>query len=113
MAVIIHIPHASSAIPEGEARRLVPTGEGLRRELLKMTDWYADDLFELGSQASRLVFPFSRLVVDPERFVDDGAEPMAARGMGAIYTRTSDGLPLRAAVDAVERRRLLQRYYAP
>ncbi len=113
MAVIIHIPHASSAIPEGEVRHLVPTGEGLRRELLRMTDWYADDLFELGSQASRLVFPFSRLVVDPERFVDDRREPMAAKGMGAIYIRTSDGLPLRAAVDAVERRRLLQRYYAP
>jgi hypothetical protein len=41
------------------------------------------------------VFPVSRLVVDPERFVDDATEPMAACGMGVIYTQTSQRMPLR------------------
>ena len=31
-------------------------------------------------------------MVDPERFEDDAREPMAARGQGVVYTRTSDAL---------------------
>ena len=57
--------------------------------------------------------PVSRLVVDPERFPDDADEPMASKGMGAVYTRTSDGRPLRASLDATERERLLRAYYFP
>jgi len=41
------------------------------------------------------VFPVSRLVVDVERFPDDEDEPMAGRGMGAVYTRLSSGERLR------------------
>jgi N-formylglutamate amidohydrolase len=37
----------------------------------------------------------SRLVFDPERFESDEDEPMARKGMGAVYMRTSDGRPLR------------------
>jgi N-formylglutamate amidohydrolase len=112
--VIIHVPHASASIPESEREKLALTAGDLRRELLRMTDWWTDELFEVGGESvTRLVFPVSRLVVDPERFADDTDEPMAARGMGAIYTRTSDGRPLRSPVDAEERQRLLQRYYVP
>jgi len=40
--------------------------------------------------------------------VRDANEPMAASGMGAVHTRTSDGRPLRSSPDARERQRLLQ-----
>lgn len=53
----------------------------------------------------------SRLVVDPERLPDD-REEMVAVGMGAVYTRTSHGEPLRAP----DRRRdegLRATYFAP
>lgn len=49
-------------------------------------------------------------MVDPERFRSDSDEPMAARGMGAIYVRTHDGRPLKQAID---RDALLARYYDP
>ena len=111
--VIIHIPHASTRIPEHERARLSLSEEDLSRELLRMTDWYADELFDLGADTARLVFPVSRLVVDPERFVDDAAEHMAAKGLGAIYIKTSDGQPLRPSLDVAERERLLQSYYHP
>jgi len=112
--VIVHIPHASTFIPEPELAKLAIGGEHLEREVLRMTDRHADDLFALEEAvASMLVFPVSRLVVDPERWADDEAEPMASRGMGAVYTRTSDGRPLRSRLGARERRQLLETYYFP
>ncbi|MGD0110848.1 MAG: N-formylglutamate amidohydrolase [Armatimonadota bacterium] len=111
--VIIHIPHASTEIPPNEAAKLAISGETLAQELLRMTDRYVDELFDLGEEATHLVFPVSRLVVDPERFPDDAGEPMAGKGMGAVYTRTSDGRLLRPSLDATERERLLDAYYFP
>jgi len=113
-SVIIHIPHASTLIPAPERAKLLISEDDLRDELLRMTDRYTEQLFDVGGKAaSRLIFPVSRLVCDPERFADDADEPMAAKGMGAIYTRTSDGRPLRSSLDAEERQRLLERYYRP
>ena len=79
-----------------------------------MTDWYTDELFSLPEAAAITVrFPVSRLVVDPERFLDDRQEVMASRGMGVIYTRTSDGALLREPPTPGERSALVDRYYKP
>ncbi len=89
-SVLTHIPHASILIPAEIKTTFLLTDEELRDELLRMTDWYTDELFTLpGDVATAVHYPVSRLVVDPERFSDDSAEPMAARGTGVIYERTS------------------------
>ena len=106
--MIIHIPHASTLIPAGDGPDLPPSR--LEHEITVMTDWYCDRLF--ASAAPRLIFPVSRLVCDPERFRDDEREPMSARGMGAVYTRCSDGSPLRRLTPG-KREALLRRYYDP
>jgi N-formylglutamate amidohydrolase len=86
----------------------------LAHELLVMTDWYTDELYALPhSQAVPVRFPISRLVLDPERFLDDTKEPMASRGMGVIYTRTADGIRLREPPSPSERGELIARYYRP
>jgi N-formylglutamate amidohydrolase len=87
--------------------------EELDHELTKMTDAYTDALFAPDSNIPRVVFPISRLVVDPERFLDDDKEMMAVRGMGVIYSRTSDGKPLRLRPTVEEREKLIDRYYRP
>ena len=83
--VVPHIPHASTSIPDDiRAELLVPESE-LADELVRLTDWFTDELFaglrELG--ATLFVNRYSRLVFGPERFLDETAEPMAARGQGS------------------------------
>jgi N-formylglutamate amidohydrolase len=84
---VAHVPHASTVIPdEVRGELLIPNTE-LAEELLMLTDWHTDRLFagmrELG--LTLFVNRLSRLVFDPERFLDDSAEPMAARGQGVVY----------------------------
>ena len=87
----------------------------LAAELLRMTDHFTDELFQLPSEAATsVVFPVSRLVVDPERFVDDTQEPMSGKGMGVVYTKTSDGQSLRpSGFSNLQRMELLEVYYYP
>ena len=66
----------------------------LEQELLRMTDRYINDLFNIPATHCHLNF-VSRLVMDPERFRSDDQESMAEKGMGAVYTQTSAGMPLR------------------
>ena len=85
--------------------------EELDDELLKMTDHYTEELFSKVKGES-LVFPVSRLVVDPERFEDDAAEPMSGKGMGVLYTKTHDQRVMRQP-EVTERQALLEEFYHP
>jgi N-formylglutamate deformylase len=79
-----------------------------------MTDHHTLDLFAWDVPDDQVVrAPVSRLVVDVERFEDDGLEPMAERGMGVVYRTTSDLRPLRRAISAEERASLIREWYAP
>jgi N-formylglutamate deformylase len=111
---VLHIPHSSRQVPAEERQAILLDDAALDSELLRMTDAYTDELFPLTPvEAARLVFPISRLVCDVERFPTDENEPMAARGMGAIYIRTSKSGVLRAEPDAAHRQILLDRWYRP
>lgn len=110
--LVRHIPHSSLVIPKEERGAFMVPDADLERELLHMTDRYTDELFaEVPGPA--VISPVSRLVVDVERFEDDESEPMAACGMGVIYTQTHDGQPLRRVPTKAERQRLLDLYYRP
>jgi N-formylglutamate amidohydrolase len=113
--VVLHVPHSSGAVPEDVRPQLLLDDEELRHELLCMTDWYTDELFALPPEEAVAVrSPVSRLVVDLERFQDPEREPMEQVGMGAVYTKTAHGAPLRdEAVAARERESLLARFYHP
>ena len=111
---VVHIPHASLVIPPDVRETFVVSGRELELEQLLMTDRWTDELYRgLVAADATICFPVSRLVVDPERFLDDEREPMAARGMGATYMRTADGRALRRVLPAAEREQLLARFYEP
>ncbi len=112
--ILLHIPHSSLSIPKTVRDKLCISDAELERELLRMTDRYTDILFDLPTITSHsIIYPVSRLIVDPERFEDDEKEPMAAVGMGVIYTATSQKTLLRARPDERERTELLDAYYHP
>lgn len=112
--VVLHIPHSSRQVPAEERQAIRLNDAELDSELLRMTDAYTDELFPVTPvEAGRTVFPLSRLVCDVERFPSDVEEPMAGRGMGAIYTRTSMAGVLRGEPDAADRQKCLDRWYWP
>jgi N-formylglutamate deformylase len=112
--VIAHVPHASIAVPPCVRSQIVLDDRELEREIARLTDWDVDDLFSwvLDLGGCMFVSTLSRLVFDPERFVNDDEEPMAAVGQGVVYTRTTDG-SLMATISAEERAARVQGLYEP
>ena len=110
--LVLHIPHSSSVIPPGIRPAFSLSPVELQQELLAMTDGFTDELFNIPG-ATRISFPVSRLVVDPERFLNDALEVMAAQGMGVVYTHTSRGGRLRPTPTPEERVDLIGRFYVP
>ncbi len=111
--VIIHVPHSSTLIPPEIRKDILLPDYELEIELLRMTDWYTDEIAAIGEKYGNIIKnDFSRLVVDPERFRDDTNEIMRAAGMGAVYVSTSEKKPLRMLSDH-KRELLLRKYYDP
>ena len=112
--LIVHVPHASTRIP-GEVRAEIRLDDAeLDAELIRLTDWHTDDLFgQLSDDGATLfVNRLSRLVFDPERFLDDALEPAAARGQGVVYRRGSLGQPIRE-LTAEQRADRVEQLYRP
>jgi N-formylglutamate amidohydrolase len=111
---VAHVPHAGTRIPPEVREGILLDDEDLAHELLVMTDHHTDALFGWTTRhgATAIVNQWSRLVLDPERFEDPSLEPMERMGQGAVYTRTSDGRPLRAP-DQVAWDALVERCYRP
>ncbi|MBA2275073.1 MAG: N-formylglutamate amidohydrolase [Chloroflexi bacterium] len=105
-----HVPHASTEIPPWIRDEILLDDEALGRELVHLTDWHTDRLFDwLRDHGAQLfINRLSRLVFDPERFADDAQEPMAAVGQGAVYTRTTSGEILRDLAEDDRARRLTE-----
>ena len=112
--IIANIPHSSIFIPPELRSSFLLNNDHLQRELLKMTDRYTDEIFSCVTELGGIsfIYPYSRLVLDPERFRDDKNETMAEKGMGVIYTNTSTGSTLRK-IDENNRNLLLETLYDP
>ena len=96
MSIVLHIPHASKHIPYEYLKYFTLFKKDLQFELLKMTDHFTDELFDVsGDNIHQIKFPISRLLVDVERFETDELEPMFKVGMGCIYEKTHDGNSLK------------------
>ncbi len=112
--IILHIPHSSTIIPPEIRDQLTVSDEELDDEIRLMTDHYTDELFACDNfNDFAVIFPISRICVDPERFTDNTQESMSKKGMGVIYTHSHDGSRIRRDLTETERLRLLHEYYYP
>jgi N-formylglutamate amidohydrolase len=112
--VVLHVPHDATFIPAEVRDQFVLSDEELRSEVIRMTDHLTESLFAADAGEATVVrAPVSRLVIDVERFADDALEPMASRGMGAVYRVTSALAPLRRPLADNERLALMQSWYHP
>jgi len=105
--LILHIPHSSTSIPS--KRGFVIDDTTLNAELLKLTDWYTDDLFH-SIKDDAVIADFSRLFCDPERFADDSKEIMSKYGMGVLYEKLDNGEQMRVVTEQLKKI-VLQDYY--
>jgi N-formylglutamate deformylase len=111
---LLHIPHASTEIPADALPDFLIDHSRLAAHLAASTDHFTDELFAAsGPGISTVVFPISRLVVDPERFEDDAKEPMSARGLGVLYECGHDGQRIRGPIQPARRAWYLDRWYRP
>lgn len=110
--VVAHLPHASTYLPATVREEIVLGDDELALELLRLTDWYTDELFAWLTNHGVTLFVNrrSRLVFDPERFLDDGAESMAASGQGVVYWRGTQGQRMREPDEALRARRVQECY---
>lgn len=110
--MILHIPHSKKFIPNDFLKYFLISENQIELELLKMTDHYTEELFQTSlDNSTKLIFPVSRILVDPERFIDDSEEPMSEKGMGCIYEKTHNGDPLKNCKD--DKQTLIDQYYIP
>jgi N-formylglutamate amidohydrolase len=105
--LILHVPHSSDSIPIRDG--FLVDSNALEKEILKLTDWYTDDLF-YSDEDEMVIAPFSRIFCDPERFEDDEHEVMSQFGMGVLYEKSDAGEPLRSITKEL-REKVISEYY--
>jgi N-formylglutamate amidohydrolase len=110
--IIAHVPHASVVIPPDVRAEILLSDDELADEILRLTDHFTDELFADLAQLGATLFvnDLSRFVFDPERFLDDSAEPMASRGQGVVYWQGTQGQPLRRASSELREHHVRLRY---
>ena len=107
---VIHIPHASKLIPDACRDQFSIGEKELNLEMVKLTDHFTDSMTE-GLQAVKVVFPYSRLLVDVERFAEDDLEPMSQLGMGVIYENGHKLKKIRRTLTDDEKIKLFDLYW--
>jgi len=116
-ALILHVPHAGLHIPQDARQSIVLSDADLACEATIMADTNTN-ILALGAYEKSAFRPhvfvnnLSRLVIDPERFLDD-SEEMTQVGMGAVYNQTHVGSILRSNDIDIDNDYLINQYFAP
>ena len=113
-SIVLHLPQASTFLSEDLLQDFFLSDQELQEELNRTTDHATDRIFQqVFPEAKAIVFPVSRIIVDPERFSDDSQERMSQLGMGVTYTKGSLLQPLRKVSTHGKRQELLKQFYNP
>ncbi len=110
----IHVPHASTAIPEDVRAEFIVSRQDVEAEAVASADLYTGEMARQAWQHADIIeAEVSRIVVDVERYDDDSSEEMAEVGRGVFYTCDHLMRPIRKTLSGPRREELLARYYRP
>lgn len=87
--IVLHIPHSSLKIPNWYYK-LVSDKNMIQDFNTAIADLDTDKLFGK-NKFTKVIFPYSRIFCDVEKFADDSQEIMSQFGMGFVYTKTHLG----------------------
>ncbi|AGI73890.1 putative N-formylglutamate amidohydrolase family protein [Octadecabacter arcticus 238] len=114
LKLVVHVPHASFAIPDDAWPELLFPRAAVEAEALESADLHTDEMAKQAWPLAEIVeADVSRIVVDVERYDDDSKEEMAEVGRGVFYACDHQMRPIRNALTEVRRDELLDRYYRP
>ena len=86
---ILHLPHAGVSIPQQYCDDYLLDEAELRENVYQYADYKTDEIsicMTARLKFNRVVNPYSRLFMDPERFFDDAQESMQVKhGLGWFY----------------------------
>ena len=107
--IIVHIPHASLAVPNHFSKRLKVKKEYFDRMNLYESDYLIDEFKP--DDLECLMFPYSRMFCDVERFREDYLEPMAGYfKRGVVYEKDANQVGF-IDIDAEYKESVLNDYY--
>lgn len=86
--ILFHVPHSSLKIPKQYWDICIKDKKYIKRTNKFLSDYLTDKL--IPNKCHKLVFKYSRLFCDVEKFKDDLKEIMSKKGMGVIYTNDCD-----------------------
>ena len=109
--VILHIPHSSTNIPKWYYDKCLLSRTDLNVFNKQCVDLYTDKLFNV-SGCAKILFKYSRIVCDVEKYCDDEKEVASRYGLGYVYTLDYDGNDLIKATDKYKNM-IYRNYYKP
>lgn len=86
--ILFHIPHSSLKIPKQYWNICIKDKQYIKSINIFLSDYLTNKL--IPSKCHKLIFKYSRLFCDVEKFKDDSKEIMSKKGMGVIYTKDCD-----------------------
>ena len=112
--LVVHVPHASTAIPADVWSEFLASRSDVEAEALASADLYTGEMARQAWPHARIVeAEVSRIVVDVERYDDDSREEMAEVGRGVLYTHDHLQTAIRKSLCQARRDELLDLYYRP
>lgn len=105
--IVFHVPHSSLKIPNFFWNVCLKNREYINYSNRFLCDYLTDKLVPKGR--NKVVFKYSRIFCDVEKFADVSKEIMSKRGMGVIYTKDCDSVITN--IDKKYRNKVIKSYY--
>lgn len=105
--ILFHVPHSSLKIPNKYWNICIKDKYYIEKTNIFLSDYLTDKL--IPNKSHKLVFKYSRLFCDVEKFKNDEKEMMSKKGMGVIYTKDCDNLI--AIPNKQYKEKILKSYY--